>query len=202
MNNRAALILLGVVIAALGISAIRPTSSFIWFLETVPVMIGVVLILATWRRFPLTPLLCWLIAFHSLILILGGHYTYAHVPLGNWLRDVLALDRNPYDRIGHFAQGFVPAILTREILLRTSPLRPGKWLSFLVVCVCLAFSAFYELAEWWAALGSDEGPDFVSSQGDIWDAQWDMFTALLGAMLALILLSRLHDRQLEQLKPA
>ena len=202
MSPRNGLVLMGAVLAVLCVSRIGADIPSIWFMETVPVMIGAALILWTWPRFPLTSLLCWLLAAHSLILILGAHYTYAHVPLGNWLRDMLALERNPYDRIGHFAPGFVPAILTREILLRTSPLRPGKWLFFLVTCVCLAFSAFYELVEWWAALSSDEGPDFVSSQGDIWDAQWDMFTALLGALLAQILLARLHDRQLERLKPA
>ncbi|MHC4409560.1 MAG: DUF2238 domain-containing protein [Planctomycetota bacterium] len=200
MNTRAAVALLVTVLAALAISAIGPRSYKVWFMETVPVMIGVVLLLATWRRFPLTPLLCWLLAAHSLILILGGHYTYSHVPLGNWLRDLLDLDRNPYDRIGHFAQGFVPAILAREILIRTSPLRPGKWLFFLVVCVCLAFAAFYELVEWWAAVGSGDGsPEFLAPQGDVWDAQWDMFTALIGAITAQLLLARVHDRQLERL---
>jgi putative membrane protein len=166
-------------------------------------MVGALLLLSTWRRFPLTALLCWLLAIHSLILILGGHYTYADVPLGNWLEDLLDLDRNPYDRIGHFAQGFAPAILTREILLRTSPLRRGKWLFFLVTCACLAFSAFYELVEWWAAIGSGDGsPEFLGTQGDVWDAQWDMFTALVGAISAQVLLARVHDRQLEALQRA
>lgn len=199
MSARAAAALLVTVLAALAISAIGPRSYKVWFMETVPVMIGAVLLLATWRRFPLTPLLCWLIALHSIILIVGGHYTYSAVPLGNWLRDLLDLDRNPYDRIGHFAQGFVPAILAREILIRTSPLRPGKWLFFLVVCVCLAFAAFYELAEWWAAVGSGDGsPEFLAPQGDVWDAQWDMFAALIGAITAQLLLARVHDRQLER----
>jgi len=202
MSSRNGLVLMGAVLVVLCISRIGANIPRIWFMETVPVMIGAALILWTWPRFPLTTLLCWLLAVHSLILILGGHYTYAHVPLGNWLRDVLALDRNPYDRIGHFAQGFVPAILTREILLRTSPLRPGKWLFFLVTCVCLAFSAFYELVEWWAAeLEAGGAIEFVGSQGDVWDAQWDMFTALIGAMLAQVLLARVHDRQLEDLPP-
>ena len=202
MTSRHGLLLLGVILALTGISRIGANIPRIWFMETVPVMIGAALILWTWPRFRLTSLLCWLLAAHAVILILGGHYTYAHVPLGNWLRDVLALDRNPYDRIGHFAQGFVPAILTREILLRTSPLRPGKWLFFLVTCVCLAFSAFYELVEWWAAeLEAGGAIEFVGSQGDVWDAQWDMFTALIGAMLAQVLLARVHDRQLEDLPP-
>jgi len=203
VSNRAATVLLAVVLLALGLSAIRPTSHKVWFMETVPVMIGAVILLATWRRFPLTPLVCALLAIHSLILILGGHYTYAKVPLGNWLRDLLDLQRNPYDRIGHFAQGFAPAILTREVLLRTSPLRPGKWLFFLVTCVCLAVAAFYELVEWWAAIGSGDGtPEFLGIQGDPWDAQWDMFTALIGAMTAQVLLSRVHGRQLDALRRA
>lgn len=203
MSDRGAIALLAVVLAALAVSAIRPTDYVVWFMETVPVMVGAGLVLCTWRRFPLTPLLCWLIAIHALILIYGGHYTYAKVPLGNWLRDALDLQRNNYDRIGHFAQGFVPAILAREILLRTSPLRPGKWLFFLVLCVCLAFAAFYELIEWWAAvIAADGSPEFIAAQGDPWDAQWDMFTCLIGAALSLLLLARRHDRQLEGLRGA
>jgi putative membrane protein len=163
-------------------------------------LIGVPLLLATGRRFPLTPLTYRLIFVHALILILGGHYTYARVPLGFWLQDLLDLSRNHYDRLGHLAQGFIPAILAREVLLRTSPLERGRWLFSLVTSVCLAFSAFYELIEWWAAVIGGEGAEsFLGTQGDVWDTQWDMFLALLGALAAQLLLARTHDRQLERL---
>jgi len=156
---------------------------------------------ATARRFPLTPLTYRLVFVHALILMLGGHYTYAEVPLGDWVADALGLLRNPYDRVGHFAQGFVPAIVVREILIRRSPLRPGKWLAFLVVCVCLAISAAYELVEWWSALIGGENADaFLGTQGDQWDTQWDMFMALVGAAAALALLGRYHDRQIARLE--
>jgi putative membrane protein len=156
----------------------------------------------TRRRFPLTPLAYRLIFLHSGILMLGGHYTYAEVPLGFWMRDAFGLARNHYDRIGHFAQGFVPAILAREILLRKTPLKPGGWLFFLVTCVCLAISACYEFIEWWTALASGSGADaFLGTQGDPWDTQWDMFLCLLGALTAQLTLSRLHDRQLARLLP-
>ncbi len=145
-------------------------------------------------------LLYALLFVHGLILILGGHYTYAMVPLGEWMREAFGFARNHYDRIGHFAQGFVPAILAREILLRTSPLRPGKWLFTIVVAICLAFSAFYELIEWWTALIGGHGAEaFLGTQGDIWDTQNDMFQALLGAITAQLLLARVHDRQLARL---
>ncbi len=143
---------------------------------------------------------------HALILILGGHYTYAMVPLGDWMKDAFDLSRNHYDRIGHLAQGFVPAILAREILLRTSPLRladgrPSRWLFFIVTAICLGFSAFYELIEWWTAvLGGAEADAFLATQGDVWDTQWDMFLALIGRLAAQLLLARLHDRQLARLR--
>ena len=156
---------------------------------------------ATRRRFPLTPLLYRLLCFHALVLILGGYYTYAHVPLGDWVKDALGLARNPYDRLGHFTQGFVPAILVRELLLRTSPLRRGVWLYVLSVSVCMAFSAFYELIEWWAAvIGGSNAEAFLGTQGDVWDTQWDMFCALVGANVALCLLGRVHDRQVAAIK--
>ena len=203
MSDRTARILLGVVLLCLVVSRIGAYDGTIWFAETVPVMIGAGLLLATWRRFRLTSLLCWLIAAHAILLIVGGHYTYARVPIGDWLQDLFGMARNPYDRIGHFAQGFVPAILTREILLRRSPLQPGKWLFFLVTCVCLAFSAFYELIEWqYAVQGGDGSLEFLGVQGDIWDAQWDMAMALIGALLAQVTLNPLHDRQLRELAPA
>lgn len=182
------------------VSGLRPHDRFTWFLEVVPIFIGVPILLATRRRFPLTPLLYVLIFIHSLILMLGGHYTYAEVPLGFWVQDLLNLGRNHYDRLGHFAQGFVPAILAREILLRRTPLRPGGWLFFLVASVCLAFSAFYEFTEWWAAvLGGSAADAFLGTQGDVWDTQWDMFLALTGAITAQLLLARVHDRQLARL---
>ena len=138
-----------------------------------------------------------LLAVHALILMVGGHYTYARVPLGFWVQDLFGLARNDYDRLGHFVQGFVPAILIREILLRTSPLRPGRWLFVIVTAMCLAFSACYEFFEWWSALAGGHAADaFLGTQGDVWDTQWDMFSALLGAISAQLLLARLHDRSL------
>lgn len=197
-RERAVLGMLWLVV--LGISAIGVADRLTWFLEVVPVMIALVLMAATRDGFPLTPLLYRLAFIHGLILILGGHYTYAQVPVGFWLQDWFDLARNPYDRIGHFAQGFVPAILAREILLRKTKLIPGKMLFFIVASICLAFSAFYELIEWWAALALGQGADdFLGTQGDVWDTQWDMFMALTGAILAQIFLARLHERQLESI---
>ena len=165
-----------------------------------PVLLAIPILCATARRFPLTPLLMILLAVHAVILMVGGHWTYARVPVGDWVRDALHLERNPYDRLGHLAQGFVPGILARELLLRTSPLRRGKWLYAIGVAIPLAFSAFYELTEWWTAVAAGDGAvDFLGSQGDVWDAQWDMFCALIGAALAPLLLGRLHDRQLARL---
>lgn len=187
----------GVALVVSGIGAYDRTT---WILEVAPILIGVPILIATRRRFPLTPLLYWLIFFHSLILMLGGHYTYARVPLGFWLQHALGFARNPYDRIGHLAQGFVPALLAREILLRRTPLVRGGWLFFLVTSVCLAISACYEFTEWWAAvLGGSAATDFLGTQGDPWDTQWDMFCALLGALAAQLLMSRWHDRQLGRL---
>ena len=185
---------------ALVASAISPYDRPTWFLEVAPVLIAGPIIAFTWRRFPLTTLLCVLIAVHSLILIYGGAYTYARVPLGFGLRDLLGLERNPYDRIGHLMQGFMPAILAREILLRGGYVKRGRMLAFVCVCIPLAFSAFYELVEWWSALALGGGSvEFLGTQGDVWDAQADMFCALVGAATALLLLSRLHDRQLAAL---
>ncbi|MDI5939240.1 DUF2238 domain-containing protein [Micromonospora sp. DH15] len=189
--------LLALDLEALVASGNRPYDRLTWLLETVWVIVGVPVVLLTWRRFPLSTLLCCLLAVHALILIAGGHWTYARTPLGDWVRDLFDLSRNPYDRLGHFAQGFVPAILVREILVRRSPLRGSRWLAPLVVCACLAFSAFFEMIEWWAAVaGGSAADDFLATQGDVWDTQWDMFLALLGAITSLALLSRLHDRQL------
>jgi len=195
-------LLLGLTAAALILSGIGPNDRLTWFLEVFPVLLGAPLLIATYAPFPMTALLYRLLFIHGLILILGGHYTYAQVPLGFWLQDLFEFARNPYDRIGHFAQGFVPAILAREILLRRSPLVAGKWLFFLVVSVCLAFSALYELIEWWAAaIGGGAAEDFLGTQGDIWDTQWDMFLALLGAITAQLLLGRRHEREIARLAP-
>jgi putative membrane protein len=164
-------------------------------------MAGLPVLLLLWRRFPLTGLLCCLLTVHALVLAAGGHYMYAQVPLGEWIQHALGLSRNPYDRIGHLTQGFVPAVLVRELLVRTSPLRGSRWLAPLTVCACLAFSAFFELLEWWAALIGGKAADaFLATQGNVWDTQWDMFCALIGAVLSLLLLSRVHDRQLAALE--
>jgi putative membrane protein len=193
-------VLLAVGLALLAWSGLRPHDRFTWLLEVAPILIGVPVLVATRRRFPLTPLAYRLVFVHALILMLGGHYTYAEVPLGFWIQDALSLARNHYDRLGHFAQGFVPAVLAREILLRRTPLRRGGWLFFLVTCVCLSVSALYELVEWWTAVATGEAATaFLGTQGDPWDTQWDMFLALLGALTAQLALGRAHDRQLESL---
>ena len=190
-------VLLLAALAAVVVSGIGAKDGLTWLLEAFPVLLGAPILVATYRAFPLTPLLYRLLVLHGLILLLGAHYTYAEVPFGFWLQDLLDLTRNPYDRIGHFAQGFVPAILAREILLRRSPLVPGKWLFTMVISVCLAFSAFYELTEWWAAvIGGGAADAFLGSQGDVWDTQWDMFTALIGAIVAQLTLGSAHDREL------
>jgi len=194
------LVLLGVGLALLAWSGLRPHDRLTWLLEVAPILMGVPVLIATRRRLPLTPLAYRLIFVHALILMTGGHYTYAEVPLGDWVKDALGLARNHYDRLGHFAQGFVPAILAREILLRRTPLRRGGWLFFLVTCVCLAISACYELVEWWTAVATGEAATaFLGTQGDPWDTQWDMFTALVGALTAQLTLARMHDRELSAL---
>lgn len=170
-----------------------------WALENGPVWVGLVILVFTQRRYPLSALSLHLFALHSFILALGGHYTYAEVPLGDWARDAFGLARNHYDRVGHFAQGFIPAIFVRELLLRNTPLPRGGWLNFLVVSVCLAFSACYEFFEWWVAVLTGEAAEaFLGTQGDPWDTQWDMFLATVGAVCALGLLSRWHDASLKK----
>lgn len=197
MSRTEARVLVGLTLLALVGSGIDPFDRLTWILETAPVMLGVPVLLATHRRFPLTPLVYRLLFVHGLVLMLGGAYTYARVPLGFWIQDAFELARNHYDRIGHLAQGFIPAMLTREILLRATLLRSGGWLFFLTTCVVLAFSASYEFIEWGLALAMGADADaFLATQGDVWDTQWDMFMALVGALAAQILLSRLHDRQL------
>ena len=189
--------LLLAVLAVLIWSGIAPHDRFTWFLEVAPVLIGLPVVILTAKRFPLTPLVCTLLAIHACILMVGGKYTYAEVPLGYWVNTITGWTRNNYDRLGHFAQGFVPAIVAREILLRTSPLKRGKWITFLCLCICLAISATYELIEWRTAVATGGAADaFLGTQGDPWDTQWDMFLAMIGAILAQLTLGRLHDRQL------
>ncbi|TCV90333.1 DUF2238 domain-containing protein [Sulfurirhabdus autotrophica] len=179
-------------------SGMHPHDRLTWYLEVMPVFIGLLVLCFTYQRFRLTDLAYQLIWLHAVVLLVGGHYTYAEMPLFNWLRDTYTLDRNYYDRLGHFFQGFVPAIIAREILLRNSPLNKGKWLIFIVICICLAISAFYELIEWRVAVASGEAAvAFLATQGDVWDTQWDMFLALTGAITSLLVMSRWHDRQLE-----
>lgn len=193
-------VLLAVVLAGFTALGIDPAADrFTWLLENLPVLLGLSILMATDSKFQFSRLAYRLLAVHAFILMIGGHWTYAEVPFGNWIRDAFELSRNHYDRVGHFAQGFVPAIITREVLLRTSPLVRGKWLTFLVVCVCLAFSALYELVEWWVAVLTEGGAvEFLGTQGDPWDTQWDMFLCTLGAIVSLLLLSRMHDRSLQE----
>ena len=196
--------LIGVLLAwgaGLVISGIGPFDRTTWWLEVFPVLIAAPVLVATRRRFPLTPLALSLIVLHGAILMYGGAYSYARVPLGFEMQEWLGLTRNPYDKIGHFAQGFVPAIVAREVLIRRFALAPGALTTFLVISICLGFSALYELIEWWAALALGQGADeFLGTQGYQWDTQSDMFLALIGAVTALLFLSRLHDRQIAALR--
>ena len=187
-------------VVLLVLSGIRPHDRFTWVLEVFPVLIGVPILVWIYPRFRFTRLVYTLLWLHAIILMVGGHYTYAQVPLGFWIEHAFGFARNHYDRIGHFAQGFIPALLAREVFIRTSPLGESRWLPFVVVCFCLAFSAFYELIEFWTALASGAAAtDFLGTQGDPWDTQWDMQLALIGAIVSLLTLSRLHDRQLSAL---
>jgi putative membrane protein len=182
-------------------SGIRPFDYFIWFLEVVPAIIGAVVLLAIYPKVKLTMLVYCLIWLFALVLMLGGHWTYAEMPLFSWLRDEYGLARNYYDRVGHIMQGFVPAIIAREILLRNRVVEGRGWLFFIVACICLAVSAFYEFIEWWVAIASGSAADeFLATQGDIWDTQWDMFLALCGAIASQLILTRWHDRQLASMK--
>ena len=181
-------------------SAIGPKDYFTWFLEVFPALLGLIAMAATYRQFRLTPLAYFLILVHCIILMIGGHYTYAEVPLFDWIRDTFSMTRNNYDKVGHLAQGFIPAVIAREILLRLEIVTKRGWLAFIVVCICLAISAFYELIEWWAALLSGKAAEaFLGTQGYIWDTQSDMAIALLGSILALALLSKTHDSQIKNI---
>ena len=180
-------------------SGIGPKDTVTWGLEVFPAVLGAVVLWFTRERFPLTTLVYTLILIHCVILMVGGHYTYAEVPLGEWFRDVFDGTRNNYDKLGHFVQGFIPVMIARELMIRLHVFNSARWRNFYLVCFCLAFSAFYELIEWWVALLSDEAADaFLGTQGYVWDTQSDMGWALFGAVAGLLLLSRLHDRQMRE----
>jgi putative membrane protein len=188
----------GIYASVLVWSAIQPKDYFIWCLEVFPALLALFVLALTYRRFRFTRLVYVLILVHSVVLMVGGHYTYAEVPIFDWLRQSFGLARNDYDKVGHFAQGFVPAIVAREILMRNAVVVRRGWLAFIVVSICLAISAFYELFEWWVAVLTGTAADaFLATQGDTWDTQSDMAFALAGAVLALLLLGRLHDRQIK-----
>ncbi|MGE5807926.1 MAG: DUF2238 domain-containing protein [Nitrospirota bacterium] len=196
-RERILLLLLIVIVALLAVTAIKPYDRRTWLMEVAPVLIALPLLVLTYRRFPLTSLLYILIFLHAIVLITGGAYTYARVPLGFWLQDLFSLSRNHYDRIGHFMQGFVPALLAREILLRGGFVTNRRMAAFLAVCIAMAISAWYELIEWAAAVILGQGADaFLGTQGDPWDTQEDMFMCFIGAIVALLTLSREQDRQM------
>lgn len=194
---------IAIFIAVLAWSAVKPYNYLTWLLEVAPALIGGAVLWATRETFPLTRLAYGLILVHCVILMVGGHYTYAEVPLFDWVRDTFGQERNNYDKLGHFAQGFVPAIIAREIVIRKNVFNTASWRNFFVVCFCLGFSAFYELIEWWVALMSDEAAEsFLGTQGYVWDTQSDMGYALTGAILALAILRGTHDRQLREIGQA
>ena len=194
------LVWLTVFFGVLAWSGWQPHDYPTWWLEVLPALIALIVLFLTRKRFPLTPLAYWLILLHSIILMVGGHYTYAEVPLGDWLSEWSGGSRNNYDKLGHLAQGFIPAIVVREVLVRNSVVAVRGWLPFIVVSICLAISALYELIEWWVALLSGEAADaFLGTQGYVWDTQSDMLLAFLGAIAALLVFSALHDRQIGRL---
>ena len=188
------------IVLALIVSFINPHDRLTWLMEVMPVLIALPLLALTYPHFPLTPLLYFLIFLHALILIVGGTYTYAHVPVGFWVQDVLGLARNPYDKLGHLWQGLVPALVAKEIFVRRHFVSGKKMVAFLAICVAMAISAWYELIEWWAAVLMGQGADeFLGTQGDQWDTQSDMCLAFIGAMIAVVLLARWHDRQIARM---
>ena len=199
---RLPLVLLSVVlVVCIATVANPPAGRISWLLEVGPGLAGIIILIVLYKRFPMSHIVYWFVFFHVLILIYGGYYTYAETPLGNWAKEAFGLSRNHYDRVGHIALGVFPAFIIREVLLRKTPLQRDGWLYFIIISIVLAVAAFWELLEWWVALlvASDIGTAFLGSQGDIWDAQWDMLLALVGAMVALPILSRLHDRSMDQL---
>lgn len=192
--------LLAIFFLVLAWSGYNPKDYFTWFLEVLPALIGIAVLAITFRRFPLTDLVYALILIHSCILFVGGHYTYAEVPLFDWIRDAFNQSRNNYDKVGHFAQGFIPAIIVREILIRQNAVNSIRWLNVIIVSMCLAFSALYEFFEWFIAVASGESADaFLGTQGYVWDTQSDMLYATIGAIVALVLLSRVHDKHLQKI---
>lgn len=194
------LVLFAILAVVLAWSATEPHDRLTWWLEVFPILIALPVLVLTYKKLEFTRLVYVLILIHAIILLVGGHYTYAEVPLFNWLRDTFDLSRNYYDRVGHFVQGFVPAMVAREILLKKSPLVAGRWLFFIVTCICLSIIACYEFIEWWVAVITGSGADaFLGTQGDVWDTQWDMFTALLGAITALLFLAQVQDKQMSQI---
>lgn len=200
-NKNFHLLLLIALLIVLTWSVINPKDLFTWFLEVLPVLIGGAVLIYLYPKFKFSNLVYSLILVHGTILIIGGHYTYAEMPFFNWIRDTFGLSRNYYDRLGHFAQGFIPAIIAREILIRNKVISQKKYLSFIVICICLAISASYELIEFGVAkLTGDSAEAFLGTQGDIWDTQWDMLMALIGSIASLSLLSNYHDKKLNQLK--
>jgi len=191
--------MLGVFFGVLGWSGYRPHDAFTWVLEVTPALLGLAVVAGLWNRFRFTDFVYWWLTFHCVVLMVGGKYTYAEMPLFNWLRDEFGLARNYYDRLGHFMQGFVPALIAREVLLRLGVIARPRWLNPIIVAIVLAFSAVYEFVEWWVALATGESATaFLGTQGDPWDTQWDMFMCTIGAGLALLLLSGIHDRAMER----
>ncbi|QIZ76716.1 DUF2238 domain-containing protein [Ferrimonas lipolytica] len=181
-------------------SGYQPKDQFTWFLEVLPAMLGAIILLVTIKHYPLTPLVYLLILIHCVILMIGGHYTYAEVPLFDYFKEWFGFERNNYDKVGHLAQGFIPAMIAREIFIRNNVVNTAAWRNFLIVCFCLGFSAFYELIEWWVAAATGEDAEaFLGTQGYVWDTQSDMMLALIGSILALLLLNRIHDKQLKRL---
>lgn len=200
MRSREPVVLVLLLVAVFALSAWHPADWETWWMEVMPVLVALPVVLAVERKIGLTPMAMRLLTFEAMIVALGAHYTYAEVPLGFWVSDLLDLQRNHYDRFAHFAQGVVPTLAFRELLLRTSPLRPGKWLFAIVASICLAISASYELVEWAAAVIFGDGATaFLGTQGDPWDTQWDMFLALIGTILTQLLLAGMHDRQIREL---
>lgn len=200
-TSRVALACLAAALIVLIWSGYAPKDRGTWLMEVAPALIAMPLVVFTWKRFSLTTLLTVVITLHAIVLMIGGKYTYAEMPLFNWIRDEFHLSRNHYDRLGHFMQGFAPALVIRELLLRTSPLKPGKWLAAIIIFCCLGISALYELIEWGAAAALGEGADaFLATQGDVWDTQKDMLMAGIGAVVAVVFFSRWHDRALAKLK--
>ena len=181
-------------------SAINPKDYFTWFLEVFPAIIALMVLIFTYRKFKLTTFIYSLILIHCVILMIGGHYTYAQVPAFDFIKEFFHQDRNNYDKLGHFAQGFIPAMIVREILIRKEIINSESWRNFFIICFCLAFSAFYELVEWWVAiLSEDASDDFLGTQGYIWDTQSDMAWALFGSIIALVLLRKFHDKELKKI---